>query len=240
MNQFGAGPSQPAYDGLKGANQASWQTLDALKSMAEGIRNGSVILRVIDKLDLRNDPGFLKPREGGYSDSELVILVSERVNAELRRGTRLIDVSVKDKSPERAQKMTAAFIQEFQNLISEQNLASATKSQETLQRQAEGQLKRVLGAEDRLQEFRIRHADIALDDDKDFVSKKLSDLDKQLVDASSETLMKKAEYEQYKRVPKEEIERVLEIGQIGTQDHIQKLLLQRNQKRAEFSRVETS
>jgi capsular exopolysaccharide synthesis family protein len=227
-----------AFDGLKGANQASWQTLDALKSMAEGIRNGSVILRVIDKLDLRNDPGFLKPREGGYSDSELVILVSERVNAELRRGTRLIDVSVKDKSPERAQKMTAAFIQEFQNLISEQNLASATKSQETLQRQAEGQLKRVLAAEDRLQEFRIRHADVALDDDKDFVSKKLSDLDKQLVDASSETLMKKAEYEQYKRVPKEEIERVLEIGQIGTQDHIQKLLLQRNQKRAEFSRVE--
>ncbi|MCH1409143.1 MAG: Wzz/FepE/Etk N-terminal domain-containing protein, partial [Verrucomicrobiales bacterium] len=40
-----------AFDGLKGANQASWQTPDALKSMAEGIRNGSVILRVVDTLD---------------------------------------------------------------------------------------------------------------------------------------------------------------------------------------------
>ena len=226
-----------AFNGLKGANQASWQTPDALKSVAAGIRNGSVILRVVDTLDLRNNPEFLSPKEGGYTDFEIVILVSQNVKAELRRGTRLIDISVKDKSPVRAQQMTASFIEEFQAMIREQNLASADKLKEELQEKAKNQLVRVLEAEDALQAFRLKHADIAFDEDKYLIGKKLADLDKQLSSAANETLIKKVEYDQYMKVAEAEAEGIVAIGQFGNQDQIQKLLLQRNQKRAEFSRV---
>jgi len=226
-----------AFNGLKGANQASWQTPDALKSVAAGIRNGSVILRVVDTLDLRNNPEFLSPKEGGYTDFEIVILVSQNVKAELRRGTRLIDISVKDKSPVRAQQMTASFIEEFQAMIREQNLASADKLKEELQEKAKNQLVRVLEAEDALQAFRLKHADIAFDEDKYLIGKKLADLDKQLSSAANETLIKKVEYDQYMKVAEADVEGIVAIGQFGNQDQIQKLLLQRNQKRAEFSRV---
>ena len=226
-----------AFNGLKGANQASWQTPDALESMAAGIRNGSVILRVVDTLDLRNNPEFLSPKEGGYTDFEIVILVSQNVKAELRRGTRLIDISVKDKSPVRAQQMTASFIEEFQAMIREQNLASADKLREELQEKAKNQLVRVLEAEDALQAFRLKHADIAFDEDKYLIGKKLADLDKQLSSAANETLIKKVEYDQYMKVAEADVEGIVAIGQFGNQDQIQKLLLQRNQKRAEFSRV---
>ncbi|MEM6279532.1 MAG: hypothetical protein AAF733_08645, partial [Verrucomicrobiota bacterium] len=87
-----------------------------------------------------NDPDFLKTQEGGYSDAEIVEAVGKRVEAELRRGTRIIDVAVKDRSPETAQKMTAGFIEEFQSLIREQNLDSARKSRETLEKEAAAQL----------------------------------------------------------------------------------------------------
>jgi len=226
-----------AFNGLKGANQASWQTPDALKSVAAGIRNGSVILRVVDTLDLRNNPEFLSPKEGGYTDFEIVILVSQNVKAELRRGTRLIDISVKDKSPVRAQQMTASFIEEFQAMIREQNLASADKLKEELQEKAKNQLVRVLEAEDALLAFRLKHADIAFDEDKYLIGKKLADLDKQLSSAANETLIKKVEYDQYMKVAEADVEGIVAIGQFGNQDQIQKLLLQRNQKRAEFSRV---
>ena len=226
-----------AFNGLKGANQASWQTPDALKSVAAGIRNGSVILRVVDTLDLRNNPEFLSPKEGGYTDFEIVILVSQNVKAELRRGTRLIDISVKDKSPVRAQQMTASFIEEFQAMIREQNLASADKLREELQEKAKNQLVRVLEAEDALLAFRLKHADIAFDEDKYLIGKKLADLDKQLSSAANETLIKKVEYDQYMKVAEADVEGIVAIGQFGNQDQIQKLLLQRNQKRAEFSRV---
>lgn len=225
------------FDGIKGVHKASWDSLDSLKSMAEGIRNGTVILRVVDRLELRDDPTFLPPREGGYADAELVERIGRSVQAELRRGTRLIDVSVRDRSPQRARDMAAAFIEEFQNLIREQNLASASRSRATLETEAASQLARVHAAEELLQEFRRENADIALDENRDLTSTKLEDLDKLLSGAANDVLLRRAEYEQYKSIPPEQIERVFEIGEFGTQDHIQKLLLARNQKRAEFVRI---
>lgn len=226
-----------AFSGIKGVKSASFETLDALKSMAEGISNGTVILRVVDRLGLREEPGFLKPKEGGYSDAEIVETVRKKVSAELRRGTRLIDISVKDKSPERAQKMTAAFIEEFQALIREQNQSLAAKTRKTLQQEAENQRERVNEAEEALQEFRMQHTDISLDEGNGIVGMKLEQLDKALSEASSAVLTKQAQYEQYKEIPADEIERVLEVGNFDKQDHIQKLLLARNQKRAEFSKI---
>lgn len=225
------------FEGLKGVRQASWESLDALKSMAEGIRNGTVILRVVDRLRLREDATFLPPKEGGYADVELVEILGRRVSAELRRGTRLIDVSVKDRSPVRARDMTAAFIEEFQNLIREQNRISAGKSRATLEEEAKAQLTRVHEAEERLQEFRKEHADVALDENRDLTSTKLEDLDKLLSGAANDVLLRRTEYEQYQTIPKEDIERVFEIGEFGSQEHVQKLILARNQKRAEFSRI---
>ncbi|MEM9283269.1 MAG: Wzz/FepE/Etk N-terminal domain-containing protein, partial [Verrucomicrobiota bacterium] len=157
------------FDGIRGAKQASWETLDALKSMAEGIRNGTVILRVVDRLSLRDDPTFLPSRSGGYTDAEVVEAVSKQVRAELRRGTRLIDISVKDRSPERARDMTTAFVEEFQALIREQNGASAEEVRKRLEIEAENQRERLQEANNRIHAFRIEHADVALDEEEDFV-----------------------------------------------------------------------
>lgn len=227
------------FSGITGASQASWSTLDALKSLAAGISNGAVILRVVDKLELRDDPTFLKPKEDGseYTDAEVVNYMSRNVYAELRRGTRLIDIAVKDESPERAQKMAAAFIEEFQNLIREQNSTSAVKSRSVLEKEAKDQLDRVMAAEDKLQEFRVANSGISFSEEKDVSSMK--ELDRLLNSAANEVLLRKAEYDQYKRVPKDEIEKVLAIGANGSQDHIQKILLERNSKRAEFAKIKS-
>ena len=226
-----------AFDGFRGAKQASWETLDALKSMAAGMRNANVILRVVDRLELRDDADFLKSRSSPYSDAEVVELVGENVDAQRRRGTRLIDVAVRDRNPERARDMAEAFIEEFQNLIREQNRSSAAKSRERLEDKANNQLARVNAAEDRLQEFRIQHADIALDEDNDFVGEKLSDLDKRLAAAVSEALLRKGEFEQFQGIKHEQHELVFDIGSYGGQKHIQDLLHTRNTARAEFVRI---
>ncbi len=233
------------FDGIKGAKVASWESLDALKSMAEGIQNGAVILRVANKLKLRDDPDFIKPKEGGYTDAEIVDIISRRVYASLRRGTRIIDVMVKDKSPERAQQMTKAFIEEFQDLIREQNSVTAAKATRELETQAAAQLKRVMAAEDVLQKFREDHADMSLDETGDGTGvpeKKLEELNRLLSASVNEFIMRKSEYEQLQKIPDEQAEKILEIGKYSTQDHIQKLLTARSvaetkyhQAKAQFS-----
>jgi len=227
-----------AFAGIKGANQANWESLDALKSMAEGIRNGTVILRVVDALSLRSDPDFLDGEARDASDAELVKWLGERVDADLRRGTRLIDVSVKDESPVRARELAQAFIDEFQALIREQNLANAQKARELLEKQSEEQLGRVNAAEKKLQTFRKAHPDTSFEETGGLDAAKLADLEAMLSRLSTEVIQRKAEFEQLHGVPEGEPERILEIGEYRNQDHIQKLLLARNQKAAEFFRAQ--
>jgi len=228
------------FDGIKGAKAASWETLDALKSMAEGIQNGAVILRVANKLKLRDDPDFVKPKKGGYTDAEIVELINRRVYASLRRGTRIIDVMVKDKSPERAQKMTKAFVDEFQNLIREQNAATAAKAKKELEQQAAAQLKRVMAAEDALQDFREKNAGMSLEEPaegKGAPEKKLDELNRLLSASVNALIEKKSEYDQLQKISKNEPEKILEIGEYSTQDYIQKLLTARGVAETEFYRA---
>jgi len=233
------------FDGIVGANAANRESLDALKSMAEGIQNSSVILRVDEKLKLREDPDFIKPKAGGYSDSDIVVIIEQRVYASLRRGTRIIDVMVKDKSPERAQKMTKAFIDEFQNLIREQNAATALKARKELEKQADSQLKRVMLTEDDLQKFREDHSGMSLEEPaggRGTSEKKLDELNSLLSKSVNELIMRKSEYEQLMKISADEPERILVIGEYDTKDSIQKLLTARsvaetafNQAKAQFT-----
>lgn len=116
-------------------------------------------------------------------------------------------------------------------MIREQNQASAAKSRETLEIEAEAQRKRVLAAEDKLQEFRLSHPDISFDEDKNFIGKQLEDLERAVGAARNDVLLRKSEWEQFQEIPENEIERVFEIGSYGSQEHVQKLLLARNEKR---------
>lgn len=227
------------FKGIKGASTPSWETLDALKSMAGAISNGTTILRVVDKLDLRNDPEFFKPKPGGYTDSEVVSIVGQNVYADLKKGTRLIDVTVKDRSPERAKLMTEALISEFQALMREQNVDSSSKSRKILEAEIEDQLVRVQDFEKELQAFRLTHPDVSFSEAKDHSSATLLDLDKLLSAAKNEVIIKKSEYEQFAALAPDDIEGVLGIGTFGTQDHIQKSILARNLKRGEFVSIKT-
>jgi len=227
-----------AFSGIKGASQASWETLDALKSMAQGISDGTVILRVAKSLDLQNDPDFLKPREGGYSDAEMVEVISRQVNAELRRGTRLIDVSVKDTSPERAKNMTQAFLDEFQALIQEQNVENSNRTRLLLEKEVAEQLVRVNAAEKKVQEFREKNANVPLDEVGGIANQRLADLDALLSKAATDVIERKAEFDQIEAMGSEvDVERILDIGSEGNQDSIQKLLLARDEKKAQFFRI---
>ena len=226
------------YDDMRRANETGWDNPDTLKSMAEGIRNGVVILRVVDRLELRDDPGFLEDRGYPYTDAEIVELVSKNIEVQLRRGTRLIDLAVEDQNPERARNMADALIEEFQNLIREQNSESIAETRARLEEEAAKQLGRMNAAENEVQEFRLQHVKIALNEGTDFTGETTLDLDKKLASAVSEVLLCKRDFEHYEAVKNQDIERVFDIGSYGDENYIQDLLHSRNLARAEFVRIE--
>lgn len=223
-------------DGLMGIKQKSWESLDELKSVASGMTGGSVVLRVIDELNLRNDVSFHKNKKTTPTDSELLKFMSKRLSSELIRGERNIALSVEDTDPKRAKLIAEKLISEFQELLSESSLAVADKTQETLQRESVAQGARVADAEKQLQQFREQYPNITFDEEGGVSKAKFTDLQEISNRANDEYFKLKAEYEQYLKV-KSQPERILEIGTYAGIESIQKLLLSRDQKVAEFHKI---
>ena len=226
---------------MKAVRADNFQGLDALKSLEQSMVSGSVILRVIDKHDLRSDPGFIHQGQNNRppTDAEIVEAVSQRVKATLQRGTRLISLKVTDQFPARAQLLASAFVDEFESLLIEQNFDSAKRAQQVLREQAEEQLNRVHQVEDQLQAFREAHSSVPLEEGSgNVISTKLGDLDRMLSNAGNERLRLQSEVELLDALPQENPEQILEIGDYVKQEHIGKLLLARNQKKAEFNRIQ--
>ena len=227
------------FVGMKGARTMNYESLDALKTIAAGLTGGSVILRVIEKLDLKDDPTFLgsaAKKKGKLSDADLVGMMDKRLESELIRGERNIYLSAEDTDPVRAQLIAETVISEFRAMIQEQNAKIADDTRQTLTEERESQAKRVEEAEAALQAFREKHPDMPLDESSGLLNQKYSDLQGLANRARDEANRLEAEYKQYLEF-RDDPERILEIGTYSSQESIQKLLLARDEKIAEFHKI---
>lgn len=158
--------------------------LTGLRSLERAIVAESVILRVVDALDLRNQEGFL-PEElaekPDLSDAELVAFLQEnRIGATLVPETRLIRIRVMDPSPERAQRIAAALTTEFEAFVSDQRRDEVARAQASVEKQAIEARKRALKSEERLKEFRLSHPAFPVEQDHDLFSARLTQLGQEL------------------------------------------------------------
>src|SRR5207244_4635163 len=69
-------------------------------------------MRVNHNTELRNDPTLL-PEVELKSDNALQKALARHIDTKLRRGTRLIDITVNHRSPVMAEKIAQLLVQEF-------------------------------------------------------------------------------------------------------------------------------
>ncbi|MEM9479716.1 MAG: hypothetical protein AAGA58_08700 [Verrucomicrobiota bacterium] len=158
--------------------------LTGLKSLEHAIISDSVVLRVFDRLDLRNAQNFLPSSFSttpNLSDAELVeFLRKERIWASLVPDTRLIRVNVLDSQPERAQEIAQAFTTEFEKFVYEQRRDEVEKSREAIAAQADAARKAALEADEKLAAFRQENPEIPVEQDHDLVAARLTRLGEEL------------------------------------------------------------
>lgn len=90
------------------------QKLETLKTIEQNLRNPALFLRVIKATNLEKDPHVASMGgKKGLSERQLINIFSEMVNVRLRRGTRLIDITVEHPQPAIAEKLARTLIQEY-------------------------------------------------------------------------------------------------------------------------------
>ncbi|MEM1443661.1 MAG: Wzz/FepE/Etk N-terminal domain-containing protein, partial [Verrucomicrobiota bacterium] len=218
--------------------------LDSLNSLERAITSDSMILRVVDKLDLRNDPGFLpesiqKLMDEGepVSDSQLLTeLRGKRVSASLIRPTRLLNLTVTDPNPVRAQKIAAAFVEEFEVFLAEQKRKEAAVSEQGLRAQAEEAYQRALEAETKLDAFRQSNPEFTVEQDHELFAERLSRMGEELNVAAKTYLDLQSRAEIIERLdPDTEPIKVIEAGGFSDLKQVADVISMQTVARADFA-----
>jgi succinoglycan biosynthesis transport protein ExoP len=168
---------------------------EVLKTIEQTLLSETLLLQVVKANGLDKDPSFAPPKKDGspYLDTELVARFNSKVNVKLRRGTRLIDIFVDDKDPQRAKQLAESMVKEFVNQSYEQELGLSETATSYLRQEADRLKAKLQGAEQAVQVFRETHNAVSLEDKQNIIVEKLKDLNLKVDDAKRQRLTLEAD-----------------------------------------------
>jgi polysaccharide biosynthesis transport protein len=193
------------------------ETLDYLNTVVQAFTSRNLMLRVIKATGLGKDPGFAPPRKDGslYSDIELANRMAQKVSLSVRRGSRLIDVTVSDKNPQMAQKLAVALIEEFLRESFEQRRALSRLASEFLQEEAQELKTKLEQAEHKLQAYRKENKTVSLEERQDIIVEKLKEVNTAVTEAKTSRLQIEADLDQFKKIAPENVDELLRISSVS-------------------------
>jgi len=188
---------------LKGDNivEDASSNVDFVNSVVQALTSRNVLLRVVKANNLQNNPDFAKPRSDGkpYTDSQLVLLMEKKVEVKLRRLTRLIDVTVKDKDPEMACTLARSVVSEFLKEGFEQRLSVTHVADNYLQQEADKLKIKLEKSEQELQAYKEKHNAVSLEQSQNIIVDKLKDVSSAVTEAKNARIKLESDLEQLTR-----------------------------------------
>lgn len=162
--------------------------LEVLRTIEQSFSSSSLVLRVIDSCGLRDLDDFKKPDGSSFTDPQLAIIVGDMLHVDLRRGTRLIDIYVKDTDPERARKIAAAVVTEYDRWQVEAGRKLAIDAQGSLSSEAERLAQKLKASEAALLAYREEHRAVALEGKEAMLEEKAKAVNVELAKTKAERM----------------------------------------------------
>jgi succinoglycan biosynthesis transport protein ExoP len=168
---------------------------EVLKTVEQALLSETLLLQVVKANGLDKDPSFAPPKKDGsaWTDTELVGRFGSKVDVKLRRGTRLVDISVEDPDPKRAQQLTASMVKEFVDQSFEENLGLSATASDYLRQEAERLKAKLQSADEAVEKYREDHNAVSLEDKQNIIVEKLKELNSKVTEAKSERLRLEAD-----------------------------------------------
>lgn len=180
----------PRVVNIQEINTQDYRSPEVLKTIEQTLLSDTLLLRVIKANGLDNDPVFAPPKPDGsaYLDIELADRFKKKLTVALRRGTRLIDISVEDTDPRRAQQLTASVVKEFVDQNFEQKFSVAKAANDFLLQEADRLKAKLHKSEEAVQKYREDNFAVSLEDKQNIIVEKLKELNLKVTQAKAERL----------------------------------------------------
>jgi uncharacterized protein involved in exopolysaccharide biosynthesis len=176
--------------------QEDLRGLDALRTIEQGLKSRSLLMRVAEVNKLVNDLSFW-PSPEPPSPDQVVEALDKLVTAKLRRGTRFIDVTVRHPNPQLTAKIANSLVREFTAMSFEQSTNTSSQAVSFLALEISRLEKELKTAETNLQTFRRKgDTSISVEERNDIVTARLRELNATLTEANAAAIKAKADYAQ--------------------------------------------
>src|SRR4030095_5910256 len=182
---------------IDGVQSEDLKSLEALKTFEQNITSPEVVLRVIHNTELRNYTTFLSEVEH-KSDNALEKALARHIDAKLRRGTRLIDITVNHRSPVMAEKIAKLLVQEFVRWNFEAQRDAAEVARRFLLDEATRLRAKLEKSEQALQSYKEQNEAVSLEDTQNITVEKLKELNLRVTMAKTERLKLESDYAETK------------------------------------------
>jgi succinoglycan biosynthesis transport protein ExoP len=190
---------------------------DYLNTVVQSLTSESLMLRVAQAIGLEKDSKIFPPRSDGqnYSDAGIANAMRHRVFAALRRGTRLIDISVEDEYPGRAKEIADAVVKQFLRQTFEQQFNVSRLASEFLQEEADKLKAKLDRSEQNLQAYKERNNAVSLEQNQNITVDKLKELNTQVTAAKDARIKVESDIEQLRRLRPDDTDGMLQIGSVA-------------------------
>lgn len=204
---------QPDILKLQMVQIKDFQALDYLQTVAQVLTSRPLLERVADTNHLWTDARFLSvsnsPLTHLWTNSLIVSVsnspptraqvlgrLSQMVKVKLRRGTRLIDVSVTHCVPELTERIANSIVTEYINESAERVDTTMRIANKSLSKEAERLRKKLEESENALQVYKEQSKGSSLDDRQNTVVAKLKELSTKATEAKALRIKTETEYNQ--------------------------------------------
>jgi succinoglycan biosynthesis transport protein ExoP len=189
-------------------------TLDFINTVVQSLSSRKLMLRVIRVNKLQTNPAFVEP---GSRPSEIQMAdkMRAKVKVQLRKGTRLIDISVEDADPEMARNLATSLVEEFLRENISQRVSVSKVATDFLTEEVEKLKKKLQDSESKLQLYKEENKAVSLEDRQNIIVARLGELSSKVTDAKGLRLRLESDIEQVRMVDPSNSEDLLKIGSVA-------------------------
>ena len=195
-------------------SQESLNSLDYLNTVVRALTSRALLNAVVQE----NKLGKIKALNpsGDLTDERIAALIASKMEVHLRKGTRLIEVSVTDQDPAVARQLVNAVISGFMKDVYRQRSAVTHSAADFLADEAGKLRSKLLDSEHKLQRYKEEHDAVSLQQNQNIIVDKLHQLNSSVTTAEDKRLRIEADLEQFRRTDPNDTPDLLKIPSVAS------------------------
>jgi succinoglycan biosynthesis transport protein ExoP len=206
-----------------------------LKTIEQSLLSPALTLRLIRRPELQSDPAFLPRVPRPASEERLRKALSDQISAEVRLGTRLIDVTAEAENPVMAQKLARMLVDEFLRSGVEGRVEASRGAHTFLREEADQLLARLSKSENALQQYKEQNRAVSIEEKQNVVGERLKELSAKVTAAKAARLKLETDRAQIQTMIGQSPERLLSLPSVAGAEEVGELRRKISEKETEIA-----